>query len=58
MRLFDSPNQQFPLDSMTSPNVGDQQGPSPTTTSRDVREESSIECESFYSGEVCVVSKG
>ena len=58
MRLFDSPDQKFPLDAMNSPDVGDQQGPSPTTTSQDVREESSIECESCYPGAVRVVSKG
>ena len=45
MRLFDSPDRQSPLDAMTSPDVGYQQGPSPTTTPHDVREESSIECE-------------
>ena len=43
---------------MTSPNFGDQHGPSPNTTSQDVREESSIECESCYPGAVCVVIKG
>ena len=43
---------------MTSPNVGDQQGPSPTTTSWDVKEDSSIECESYYPGAVHVVRKG
>ena len=58
MRLFDYPGQQFPLDATTSPNVGDQEGPSPNTTSQDVREESSIECESCYPGGVHVVSKG
>ena len=58
MRLFESPDQQFPLDSTTSPDVGDQQGPSPNTTSQDVREESSIECESCYIGAVHVVRKG
>ena len=56
--IFDSPGQQFPLDAMTSPNDGDHQGPSPNTTSQDVREESNIECESFYLGAVCVVRKG
>ena len=45
-RLFDSPNRKFPLDAMTSLIVGDQEGPSPNTTSQEVREESSIECES------------
>ena len=58
MRLFDSPDQQFPLDPTTSRNVGDHQGPSPNTTSQNVREESSIECESCYPGVVHVVSKG
>ena len=58
MRLFESLDQQFPLDAMTSPDVGDQQGPSPNTTSQDVREESSIECESYYIGAVRVVRKG
>ena len=33
MRLFESPDQGFPLNAMTSTNVGDQQGPSPNTTS-------------------------
>ena len=56
--LFESPFKQFPLDATTSPDVGDQQGPSPTTTSQDVWEESSIECESCYPGAVCVVRKG
>ena len=58
MRIFDSPDQQLPLDAMNSWNVGDQEGPSPNTTSQDVREESSIECESCYPRVVCVVSKG
>ena len=57
-RIFDSPNQKFPLDATTSPNFGDQEGPSPNNTSQDVIEESSIECESFYPGALCVVSKG
>ena len=59
MRLFEYPDQQFPLDSMTSLNVGDQhEGPWPNTASQDVREESSIECESCYLGEVRVIRKG
>ena len=58
IRLFESPCQKFPLDATTSPNVGDQQVPSPNTTSQDVIEESSIECESFYPGALRVVSKG
>ena len=33
MRLFDSLHHQFPLDAMTSPDVVEQQGSSPTTTS-------------------------
>ena len=33
MRLFESLDQQFHLDATTSPDVGDQQVPSPTTTS-------------------------
>ena len=41
-RIFDSPYQQFPLDAMTSLDVGDQHGPSP----------------SCYLGAVHVVSKG
>ena len=57
-RLFDSPDRKSPLDTTTSPNVGDQQGPSPTNTSQDVREESSIECESCYPGAIHVVSRG
>ena len=57
-RLFDSPDQQFPLYAMASPNVGDHEGPSPNTNSQDIREESSINCESCYPGEVRVVSKG
>ena len=32
-RSFVSPYKQFPLDATTSPDVGDQQVPSPTTTS-------------------------
>ena len=32
-RLFDSPDQQCPLEAMTSPNVGDHEGPSPNNTS-------------------------
>ena len=58
MRRFDSPDQKWPLDAKTSPNVGYQHGPSPNTTLQDVREESSIECESFYLKAVRVVSKG
>ena len=58
MSLFDSPDKQFPLDATTSPNVGDQHDPSPTTTLEDVREENSIKCEGCYHGVVCVVSKG
>ena len=57
-RLFDYPNKKFPLDATTSPNVGDQHGPSPTTTSEDVRDDSNIECESYYPGAVHVVSEG
>ena len=57
-RLFESPDHKFPLDATASPDVGDQQGPSLTTTSQDVREESSIECESCYPRAVHVVSKG
>ena len=40
------------------PDVGDRQGPSPNTTSQEVREESSIKCESFYPRTVRVVRKG
>ena len=58
MRLFESLDQQFPLDAMTSPDVGDQQVPSPNTTSQDVGEESSIECESCHPIVVHVVRKG
>ena len=58
MRLFDSTDQQFTLNAMTSHDVGDQQGPSPTTTSWDFREYSSIECESCYPGAIHVVSRG
>ena len=57
-RLFDSPVQQHPLDSTTAPDDVDQQGPSPNTTSQDVKEESSIKCESCYPRAVRVVSKG
>ena len=45
MRLFDTPDQQSHLYVMTSSDVGDQQGPSTTTTSQDVREDNTIECE-------------
>ena len=34
------------------------EGPSPTTTSQDVREDSSIECESCYLGVVHMVNRG
>ena len=37
MRLIESLDPYFPLDSMTSLNIGHQQGPSPNTTSQDVR---------------------
>ena len=56
--IFDSPNQKFPLYATTSPNIGDQQDPPLNTTSRDVREESSIECESCYPGAVRVARNG
>ena len=58
MRVFESLDQLFSLDSMTSPDVGNQQGPSPSTTSQDVGDGSSIKHESFYPRVVCVVSKG
>ena len=58
MRILDSHDQHFPLDATTSPDVGNQQGPLPTTTSQDFREESSIECESCYPRAVHVVSRG
>ena len=58
MSLFHTPYRQAPLYATTSPNVGDQHDPSPTTTLEDVREENSIKCEGCYHGVVCVVSKG
>ena len=58
MRIFYSPDQQFPLDATTSLNVGVQQGSSPNTNLQDVRGESSIKCESCYPGAVRVVRKG
>ena len=38
MRIFESLDQQCPLDATTSPKVGNRHGPSPTTTSQDVRD--------------------
>ena len=46
------------LDATTLLDIGDQKGPSPTTTLEDVREDSGIEYEIFYLRIVRVVSKG
>ena len=57
MKLFDYPNYRLPLYATTSPDVGNQQVPSPTTTSQDVRDQdNSIECESCYPEALPVVS--
>ena len=57
MRLYSSPTRQCMLDAMPSTDVGGEYGPSTTTTPHDDREDSGIECDSFYPSAIRVVSK-